>query len=133
MRAGVFLGLVAALILGALGGYEYALHYGAPGRHDLFQNSASISQPATAAGAPTPPNAPSPEVRAAAKNMREACAQDIGSLCKDVAPERGGIARCLRSHEAQLSAGCATAWQNLRAARQAARGAEGATGGTPAQ
>ena len=40
--------------------------------------------------------------------LKEACKSDTETLCKDVKPGRGGsgIAQCLKSHEADLSAAC---------------------------
>lgn len=61
-----------------------------------------------------------PEIRAAFQAMRQACAGDITTFCKDVEPGGGKIAKCLRDHRADLSGGCKIAWQNLRAARQSA-------------
>jgi hypothetical protein len=60
----------------------------------------------------------SPEVRAALQAMRQACAADIAKLCKDVEPGGGKIGMCLRDHATELSPGCTTAWQNVRAARK---------------
>jgi len=34
------------------------------------------------------------------------CADDIARLCKDVQPGKGGIARCLKEHENELSPSC---------------------------
>jgi hypothetical protein len=60
---------------------------------------------------------PSAQVLAARKGMREACAADVASYCSNVPRECGGQMRCLMSHRSQLSAGCTSAWQSLRAAR----------------
>ena len=115
--------IVVALIVGALGGYEYGVHRGIVSQHIAALSSPS-AQPAIT-------NAPGqmtggrrevpPAVRAAARSMRQACASDIASLCSSASPENGGIPKCLRSHRDQLSTSCSTAWQNLRAARLAAR------------
>jgi len=37
---------------------------------------------------------------------RQACEGDVQKLCSGVAPGRGGIARCLREHEGDLSPAC---------------------------
>lgn len=34
------------------------------------------------------------------------CAEDIAKFCKDVKPGKGGIAKCLKQHEGELSGGC---------------------------
>lgn len=36
----------------------------------------------------------------------QACGEDAKKLCTDVEPGSGGIPRCLRDHEADLSTGC---------------------------
>jgi predicted outer membrane protein len=75
--------------------------------------------------APPQQNAPqgastaTPEVRAARQAMRQACAPDAATFCKDVQPGGGKIMACLREHRTELSAGCQAAWQNVRAARGA--------------
>ena len=75
--------------------------------------------PATTEGPRTPP---SPQMLAARRAMRQACAGDIKSFCADVEAGRGGIMRCLRGHAAQLSPACASAGQAMREARHAAEG-----------
>ncbi len=40
------------------------------------------------------------------QEAREACKEDIVRLCSNVAPEKGGIIRCLREHENELSPPC---------------------------
>ncbi|TGM58417.1 hypothetical protein [Leptospira adleri] len=40
------------------------------------------------------------------KAMKEACASDEEKFCKDSNAEHGGPIRCLKSHEAELSAKC---------------------------
>jgi hypothetical protein len=37
---------------------------------------------------------------------RQACESDAQKLCSGVAPERGGIVRCLRQHQNDLSQAC---------------------------
>jgi len=41
------------------------------------------------------------------------CAEDIKKLCADAKPGAGGIAACLKKHEADLSAGCKTHQENM--------------------
>jgi hypothetical protein len=38
--------------------------------------------------------------------FRTACRKELDSFCKDVTPGGGGLKRCLRSHEGELSADC---------------------------
>lgn len=38
--------------------------------------------------------------------FRNACASDMGKICKDAKPEPGGMLNCLKLHESQLSAPC---------------------------
>jgi len=44
---------------------------------------------------------------------RGACAEDIKKFCADVKPGAGGIAACLKQHEADLSAACKTHQENI--------------------
>ncbi len=37
---------------------------------------------------------------------RGACREDVERFCKDVQPRGGGIVKCLREHETELSSGC---------------------------
>ena len=34
------------------------------------------------------------------------CAEDAAKFCKDVKPGKGGLAKCLKEHESELSASC---------------------------
>jgi len=52
--------------------------------------------------------------------LREACAGDVQNLCAGVQPGRGGIARCLREHESELSGQCREAVPQRRGAAPAA-------------
>jgi cysteine rich repeat protein len=40
------------------------------------------------------------------RGIHEACQDDALRLCKDVEPGRGGIYRCLKEHESELSSAC---------------------------
>lgn len=73
-------------------------------------------QPAGAAGHP-PAN---PELRAARKAMRQACVEDVHTLCAGSAPGGGKIIMCLRSHMDQVSDGCKAATRHLRDVRRGA-------------
>jgi len=48
-----------------------------------------------------------------AAQPKGACAEDIKKLCADAKPGAGGIAACLKQHEADLSAGCKTHQDNM--------------------
>jgi len=51
------------------------------------------------------------------------CADDIAKYCKDVKPGGGGIARCLRENEKQLSPACKSSMEGrAREAHQACQG-----------
>ncbi|HTW34677.1 MAG TPA: cysteine rich repeat-containing protein [Rhizomicrobium sp.] len=63
-----------------------------------------------------------PELRAAREAMRQACAADIASLCKDVQPGRGKLRECLHYNRDHLSPGCLAAWQKIRAVHGYTRG-----------
>jgi Cysteine rich repeat len=41
-----------------------------------------------------------------AQETRQACQSDAAKFCADVSPGRGGMAKCLRQHESELSAEC---------------------------
>lgn len=59
--------------------------------------------------------AASPELKETRDAMRQACAPDVASLCKDVNRGGGKIAECLHYNREHLSPGCLAAWQKLRA------------------
>lgn len=77
------------------------------------QQAPAPQQPA--AGHP----APSPELKAARKAMRQACMQDAHTLCPDSEAGGGKIMMCLRAHKDQVSDGCKSAVQHLRDVRKA--------------
>jgi hypothetical protein len=84
----------------------------------LAQQQAPVpqQQPAGAAGHP-PAN---PELRAARKAMRQACVEDVHTLCAGSEPGGGKIMMCLRSHMDQVSDGCKAATRHLRDVRRGA-------------
>jgi hypothetical protein len=46
------------------------------------------------------------QVKTRMATWRQACESDVQKLCSGVAPGRGGIVRCLREHEGDLSPAC---------------------------
>ena len=46
------------------------------------------------------------QMKAKVATWRQACEGDVQKLCSGVAPGRGGIARCLREHQNELSQAC---------------------------
>lgn len=62
--------------------------------------------------------APRPELKAARQALRQACMQDIRTLCAGSEPGGGKILMCLRSHRDQVSDGCKAATQHLRDVRR---------------
>jgi hypothetical protein len=46
------------------------------------------------------------QMKAKVAAWREACEGDVQKLCSGVAPGRGGIVRCLREHQGDLSQAC---------------------------
>jgi len=52
------------------------------------------------------------------KIVREACKEDTAKFCKDVAPETGGIEKCLNEHKSELSGACRTGLNDLEAERE---------------
>ena len=48
-----------------------------------------------------------------------ACKADVDKLCKDAPRGSGGVGRCLREHEAQLSEACKKAIDQVKAEREA--------------
>ncbi len=61
-----------------------------------------------------------PDVKAARRAMRQACTADVKALCSDVVTGGGKVMQCLKAHAPQLSDGCKSAAQSLRAARKGA-------------
>jgi hypothetical protein len=59
----------------------------------------------------------SPQLIAAHRAERQACAADLATYCSNVPKGCGRPKQCLKAHASQLSATCKSAWQNLRAAR----------------
>lgn len=92
----------------------------------LLSMTPAMAQPADPAeeggGAPQARHAVSPEVNAARQAMRQACTADVQTFCSDVQKGGGKILKCLKGHEAELSAECKNAAVSLRAARQGNQG-----------
>jgi hypothetical protein len=63
----------------------------------------------------------SPQMKMDRQAIRQACIADTQKLCGDVAAGGGKVMQCLRSHRADLSAGCQSAWGQLQADRKATR------------
>lgn len=63
---------------------------------------------------------PSPELRQARRAVRQACVQDIRSLCAGSEPGGGKIMMCIRSHGDQVSKDCKAALAHLRDVRRGA-------------
>ena len=75
--------------------------------------------------APAPSTAPAhakatPEVKDARKALRQACMEDVRTLCSDAQPGGGKLMQCLKTHKDQVSAGCKSAFQHLREVRRGA-------------
>jgi hypothetical protein len=66
------------------------------------------------------PSKPSPELRQARRAMREACVQDVRTLCAGSEPGGGKVLMCLRSHKDQVSDACKAATAHLREVRRRA-------------
>lgn len=47
--------------------------------------------------------------RGVGKRVRRACAPELSRFCPDLPPGEGGIMRCLRPHQAELSEACRAA------------------------
>ena len=75
---------------------------------------------------PPAPQAPAahakatPEVKDARKALRQACMEDVRTLCSDAQPGGGKLMQCLKTHKDQVSAGCKSAFQHLREVRRGA-------------
>jgi hypothetical protein len=80
------------------------------------QTPSSLSQVPVVSSSPQV----TPELKAARKAMRQACMQDVRSLCADQQPGGGKIMMCLKSHKDQVSDGCKAAFQHLRDVRNGA-------------
>ena len=60
----------------------------------------------------------SPQLVTARRAQHQACAADLAQYCANVPKGCGRPKQCLKAHASQLSAGCTSAWQNLRALRK---------------
>ena len=58
------------------------------------------------------------EMKERAKEVRQACSDDVMQFCKDVQPGQGRIASCLKQHENELSADCKAHMGNRKGRRQ---------------
>jgi hypothetical protein len=83
----------------------------------LAQMPAPQTQPMPAAGVHAKAT---PEVKEARKAMRQACMEDVHTLCSDAQPGGGKLMQCLKTHRDQVSAGCKSAFQHLRDVRKGA-------------
>jgi hypothetical protein len=84
----------------------------------VFPAAAQTPSPMTCNRAPHEArSAPSPQMMAARQAMHQACAADLAAYCSAASNgcERPG--QCLKAHESQLSGACASAVQNMHAAR----------------
>lgn len=63
--------------------------------------------------------------------VREACKNDVATLCAGIQPGEGRIKACLRENKDKLSEGCRSAIATMMQARRAARDAQKQT--PPAQ
>ena len=70
----------------------------------------------------------SPEARQARQAMMQACSADFIKFCANVPAGGGGRMQCIRTHASELSDGCRSSMQAMRAAR---RGGAAAPAGTP--
>jgi cysteine rich repeat protein len=62
---------------------------------------------------------PAGSAQAQERAARGACKADVEKLCKDVKPGEGRIAQCLKSNEANVSAGCKEAMAQMHDKMQA--------------
>lgn len=67
--------------------------------------------------------------RGIGKQVQQACADELARFCPDFQPGGGGLMRCLRPHEAELSEACRAA---LPPRGQRGGGGGGGGGGRPA-
>jgi Cysteine rich repeat len=82
-----------------------------------------VSVAAWADDAPsTPPAAPAAPAAPARPPARGhgACKPDVAKFCAEVKPGRGAILACLDGHKDELSAGCKTMLERMRARRAGA-------------
>jgi hypothetical protein len=105
IRKAVIAGLLSALFLSAA----------APA---MAQGAATPAQ-SSAPGSPRP--AASPQMKADRHALRQACAADTQKFCSNVAAGGGKVLQCLRSHRAEISAACQSAWGQLQTDRKAMR------------
>lgn len=83
------------------------------------QAPVSSSQQQKLGGARPSPE-PSSELKEARRAVRQACLEDIRSLCAASEPGGGKVMMCIRSHGDQVSKDCQAALVHLRAVRRGA-------------
>ncbi|MGQ0446483.1 MAG: cysteine rich repeat-containing protein [Beijerinckiaceae bacterium] len=52
------------------------------------------------------------------EDLKTYCMSDTERLCKGIEPGGGRLIQCLKSHEKEMSVGCAQALQKLKARKQ---------------
>jgi hypothetical protein len=72
------------------------------------------------------------QVKAELKKVSDACEPDIEKFCWDTPMGKGGIAKCLKSHQADLSADCKTAVAHAKKTGAAAKKAAQPAAAPPA-
>ncbi|MFS4461078.1 cysteine rich repeat-containing protein [Bdellovibrio sp. HCB2-146] len=58
------------------------------------------------------------KMKAAFKEVKEACHDDVERFCGDVKPGRGRIMKCMKEHQDKLSASCKTEVEEMKKNRR---------------